>query len=159
MFLTSISRVSRELWWCSVWCFGPPCCKCIVNRRERVVQVRPIYELVWCSHSPIGHLYSYIRLVCWSGGGLVIFHNEWSCGCVFIVYKKFKFVLWVSTFGVGADYLFEDAFVSFVCVGKLWTFAYHHVSIGLLRNSKVLLEGFSDIIVFSTNKLIYFRFR
>ena len=43
---------------------GAPLCKCMVMRRERVVVVWPIYELLFRrAQSPTGHLNSYTMLV------------------------------------------------------------------------------------------------
>ena len=60
---------------CVVCMRGPPDCKCMVNLRDRVVVVKPIYELLRCSQSSSLHLYSYIRLVFCSvaGGGAGLF--------------------------------------------------------------------------------------
>ena len=47
-----------------MWFFGAPFAKCMVRLLDRVVMVRPIYELFWDLHFPILQLYSYIRFVC-----------------------------------------------------------------------------------------------
>ena len=52
----------------------------------------------------------------WWWGSLVVFHDKGSCARVFIVNDEFEFFLGVGAFGVGIYYLFEDAFVSLVCV-------------------------------------------
>ena len=72
MFSTSIALVRVLLCTCAVCMRGPPDCKCMVNLRDRVVVVKPMYELLRCSQSSSLHLYSYIRLVFCRVAGLFL---------------------------------------------------------------------------------------
>ena len=52
VLLTRDSRVKLILWEFWVCCFGPPLLRCMVNRRERVVAVSPMYVWLWSLQSP-----------------------------------------------------------------------------------------------------------
>ena len=74
----------------------------------------------------------------WWWGSLVVFHDKGSCARVFIVNDEFEFFLGVGTFGVGTDYMFEDAFVGLVCVCEL-VFVVNMVEGGLVVGLVVVL--------------------
>ena len=90
---TSILRVSVVLWCCEVWYFGPPCCRCIVRRRDRVVVVNPIYIRVILAlalaNRALVLVYQVGLLERWGWGGLIVFHNERCGGWVFVVDDEF----------------------------------------------------------------------
>ena len=52
VLLTMSFLVRVRLWFSWACCIYPPDARCIVSPRERVVVVKPIYVLGWCSQSP-----------------------------------------------------------------------------------------------------------